>query len=107
MSELKGGSGGLLALAATHQKPRKVDYAKAVEPYVSALRMIRQQVEDTFGPYANLESEEATLLRGPEPICEAEAICKALRTVGIHLAVMHGDLDASEANAAHTENDAT
>lgn len=84
------------------------DYAKAVEPYVSALRMIRQQIEDTFGPIANLESEEAVLLRGPEPTHEAEAICLALRNASAHIvafneqvalqiAAVHKTLDALEA----------
>lgn len=82
-------------------------YAQIVEPYASALRMVRQQIEETFGPYANLESEEATLLRGPGPTDEAEAICKALRTLGIHLAVMHGELDPVDASRAHLENDKT
>ena len=94
-----------VAHAAASMVLQQLDYASTIEPYCSALRMIREQIEDTFGPYANLESPEAVLLRGPEPIHDAEAICKALRTLGIHLAVMHGELDASEANVAHAEND--
>lgn len=58
------------------------DYRKAVEPYAASLRMIRDAIEELFGPYANLESEEATLLRGPEPHHEAEAIIASLQNVG-------------------------
>lgn len=59
----------------------------------AALRMIREAVEELFGPIASLESEEATLLRGPELIHEAEAIVEALRRVADeHCNVIH-DLD--------------
>ena len=58
------------------------DYRNAVEPYAASLRMIRDAIEELFGPYANLESEEATLLRGPEPHHEAEAIIASLQNVG-------------------------
>lgn len=57
------------------------EYGKIVEPYVSAMRMIRQGIEEIFGPIADLESEEATLLRGPEPHHEAEAILDALKRI--------------------------
>ncbi|WP_202902064.1 hypothetical protein [Sinorhizobium meliloti] len=43
--------------------------------------MIREAVETIFGPAANLESEEAELLRGPEPHHTAEAIIAALQNV--------------------------
>lgn len=43
----------------------------------AALRMIREAVGE-FGPIADLESEDAVLLRGPEPVHEAEAIVEAL-----------------------------
>lgn len=55
------------------------EYAAAVEPYATALRMIGESVEELFGPRANLESEEATLLRGPEPHHRAEAFIEALQ----------------------------
>lgn len=45
---------------------------------VAAMRMVRQTVEYVFGPAANLPSEEAILLNGPEPHHEAEAIAAAL-----------------------------
>jgi hypothetical protein len=57
------------------------DYRSAVEPYAAALRMIRDATGELFGPVASLESEEATLLRGPEPQHEAEAIIAALQRV--------------------------
>ncbi len=50
-----------------------------------ALRMIRDAVEDLFGPVADLESEEAVLRRGPEPTDEAEAIVEALLRVRLAL----------------------
>ncbi|MER9524037.1 hypothetical protein NKI96_10675 [Mesorhizobium sp. M0292] len=56
-------------------------YADTVAPYAAALRMIREAVEELFGPAANLESEEAVLLRGPEPHHDAEAIIAALQNV--------------------------
>lgn len=47
----------------------------------AALRMIRDAIEELFGPTASLESEEATLLRGPLYTHEAEAIIDALQRV--------------------------
>jgi hypothetical protein len=46
--------------------------------------MIREAVEE-FGPVASLDSEEAVLLRGPEPVHEAEAIVEALIRVRARL----------------------
>jgi len=43
--------------------------------------MIRDAIGELYGPAASLESEEAVLLRGPEPTHEAEAIIAALRRV--------------------------
>ena len=85
------------------------DYQRTVEPFWSSLRMIREQIEDTFGPAANLESEEATLLRksGPGPISEAEAICKALRNVGIFIAETACEVDSETARVAYALNDKT
>lgn len=59
----------------------QTDYAKIVAPYRAALRMIREAVETLFGPAANLESEEAELLRGPEPHHTAEAVIAALQNI--------------------------
>ncbi len=56
-------------------------YSEITEPYRASLRMIREAVETIFGPAANLESEEAELLRGPEPHHTAEAIIAALQNV--------------------------
>lgn len=47
----------------------------------ASLRMIRDTIEELFGPIASLESEEATLLRGPLYHHEAEAIIEALQRV--------------------------
>ena len=54
---------------------------KIVEPYAAAIRMIRDAIGELFGPLANLESEEAVLLRGPLPEHDAEAIIAALQNV--------------------------
>lgn len=43
----------------------------------AALAMVREAVEE-FGPAASLEGPDAVLLRGPEPVHEAEAIVAAL-----------------------------
>lgn len=56
-------------------------YAEAVEPYAMAIRMVRDAVQEIFGPVASLESEEAVLLRGPTPYHDAEAIIEALQRV--------------------------
>lgn len=61
------------------------DYAKAVEPYAAALRMIGDAIGELFGPMADLESDEAMLLRGPEPHHEAEAYIAALQRVRARL----------------------
>ncbi len=62
--------------------------AKRIDPYgLAALAMIREAVEELFGPVASLESEEATMqLRGPELRHEAEAIIAALQRVAARLA---------------------
>lgn len=58
-----------------------VEYASAVEPYAAALLMVRDAIEQLFGPDADIESDEATLLRGPEPRHRADAIIDALRRI--------------------------
>lgn len=56
-------------------------YAHSVAPYAAALAMVREAIGELFGPKASMESEDATLLRGPEPHHEAEAQIAALRRV--------------------------
>ncbi|WP_085033953.1 hypothetical protein [Ensifer aridi] len=56
-------------------------YGEITEPYRAALHMVREAIETIFGPRANLESEEAELLRGPEPHHTAEAIIAALQNI--------------------------
>lgn len=56
-------------------------YCEIVEPYVAAIRMVREAIGELFGPIANLESEEAELLRGPLPHHSAEAQIAALQRV--------------------------
>lgn len=56
-------------------------YADAAAPYATAIRMIREAIGEIFDPVANLESEDAVLLRGPEPHHAAEAIISALQNV--------------------------
>lgn len=60
-------------------------YAQIVEPYTAAQRMIRDAIQELFGSVASLESEDATLLRGPEPHHEAEAQIDALMRVRDHI----------------------
>lgn len=43
--------------------------------------MVREAIETLFGPVASLESEDATLLRGPEPCHDAEGVIEALQRV--------------------------
>lgn len=48
--------------------------------------MVREAVENIFGPLADLESREGTLtVRGPERRHDAEAIVDALHRVNDHL----------------------
>ncbi|MGB6084991.1 hypothetical protein, partial [Parvibaculum sp.] len=47
----------------------------------SVIGMIRAMIGEMFGPIANIESEEATLLRGPEAKHDGEAILEALQRV--------------------------
>lgn len=56
-------------------------HADQVALYAGALRMVRDAIEELFGPVASLESEEAVLLRGPMPHHAAEAIIAALQRV--------------------------
>lgn len=60
-------------------------HRETVEPYVFAIRMVRDAIEEIFGPVASLESEEAVLLRGPEPHHDAEAIIAALQRIKGHV----------------------
>lgn len=56
-------------------------YVDVALPYAGALRMVREAIEELFGSMADMESEEALLLRGPEPHHDAEAIIAALQRV--------------------------
>ncbi len=56
-------------------------YAEAVAPYSAAIAMVREAIGEIFGPIASIESEDATLLRGPEPHHEAEAQIAALQRI--------------------------
>lgn len=47
----------------------------------SVISMVRAMIGEMFGPIANIESEEATLLRGPEPRHDGEAILAALQNI--------------------------
>lgn len=71
-----------LALADLHRRIGETfSYGEITAPYRAAIRMIRDAIGEMFGPAANLESEEAVLLRGPEPHHDAEAIIAALQTI--------------------------
>lgn len=52
------------------------------------IRVIRAMIGEIFGPTASIESEDATLLRGPEPKHDGEAILEALQRV--HTALTDG-----------------
>lgn len=56
-------------------------YAISVAPYAAALAMVREAIGELFGPASSIESEDATLLRGPEPHHEAEAQIAALQRI--------------------------
>lgn len=56
-------------------------YAGAVAPYAAAMAMVREAIGQLFGPIASIESEDASLLRGPEPHHEAEAQIAALQRI--------------------------
>jgi hypothetical protein len=55
------------------------EYAKAVEPYATALRMIEDAVGELFGALASLPSPDDLPLHKPEQ--RAEAIITALQWV--------------------------
>lgn len=57
----------------------------------AALRMIAEAVGELFGPVASIESEEASLLRGPEYHHMAEGIIEALQRVKDALAAVPAD----------------
>ena len=71
-----------LDIARTHAE-QLVDGIKTLN------HMVREAIEELFGPVASLESEEAVLLRGPEPQHEAEAIIVALERVRDHVNKLH------------------
>jgi len=74
--------------------PTLTPYALIVAPYASATRMVRDAIGELFGPVASIESEEATLLRGPEPHHEAEAQIAALDRVLSQLQVAEAERDS-------------
>lgn len=61
-------------------------YAASVAPYASAMSMVREAIGELFGPVASIESQDASLLRGPEPHHEAEAQIAALQRVAALIA---------------------
>ncbi|WMT88234.1 hypothetical protein NO932_06395 [Pelagibacterium sp. 26DY04] len=78
-------------------------HAETVAPYSAALRMIRDAVGELFGPVSDLESEEAVLLRGPEPHHEAEAIIAGMQRVAKRMdEVIDALKPSAETKAAYT-----
>ena len=57
----------------------------------AALRMVRDAVEELFGPLASLPSEEGVLREGPEFHHEAEAIIAGLQRVCDRLRQMEAE----------------
>lgn len=61
-------------------------WQRATAPHQHAMRMVREAIEELFGPIANLESEEAVLIRNPDdPHQDAKAIIDALQRVAQHM----------------------
>lgn len=56
-----------------------------LQAHAAAQRMVREAIEALFGPIASLESDDAVLLRGPEPHHTAEAFIAALQRVAAAL----------------------
>lgn len=54
---------------------------QAVQNLKTYRQMVREAIGELFGPVASLESEDATLLRGPETVHDAEGVIDALRRV--------------------------
>lgn len=50
----------------------------------ASLNMIADAVEELFGPIASMESDEASLLRGPQFHHRAAGIIEALQRVALH-----------------------
>ena len=63
----------------------------------AALRMISEAVEELFSPIASLESEDATLLRGPEYHHRAEGIIEALQRTAAEIVRLRDELRGSNA----------
>ena len=57
----------------------------------AALRMVRDAMEELFGPLASLPSEEGVLHKGPEYHHEAEAIIAGLQRVCDRLRQMEAE----------------
>lgn len=55
------------------------DWEKQAKNAMSVIGMIRAMIGEMFGPV--IESSEATLLRGPEPKHDGEAILEALAKI--------------------------
>lgn len=51
----------------------------------SVIAMLRAMISEMFGPIANIESDEATLIRGPESKHDGEAILAALQNISAAL----------------------
>lgn len=56
-------------------------WREMVQAHAAAMRMVIDAVEELFGPIASMESEDASLLRGPEPHHRAEGVVEALQRV--------------------------
>jgi hypothetical protein len=59
---------------------------QSIEGYITLRTMMREAIEILFGFTASLESEDAELLRGPEPHHTGEAFVDALKRVKEHYA---------------------
>lgn len=57
------------------------EYARVVEPYATALRMIEDAVGELFGPIASLVDPDAVAM--PKPEQRAEAIIAASQRIAL------------------------
>ncbi len=67
------------------------DFRDNYRAAIAAQRMVRDAIGELFGPAASIESEEAVLLRGPEPHHEAEGQIAALQRIADHVKALAGE----------------
>jgi len=66
----------------------------------ASLRMVANSIEEILGPIADMESDEATLLRGPEYHHRAEAIINSIQRTCAEITRLRARLAEAEAAKA-------